>query len=129
MVDCSSTRSPYDRPWHLVKTLGTAVLGLEIMVLLLAIPVGLALSGRGAIVVWVFSGLALLAFVAAGLFRRDPRTAAKLGWMVQVLAIASGVLVPAMYLVGVMFAAVWWTAIHFGGKVDALESARRAQAG
>ena len=112
-----------------MKTLGTSVLGLEIMALLLAIPVGLALSGRGAIVVWVFGGLALLAFVAAGLFRRDPRTAVVLGWTVQVLATASGVLVPAMFIVGVMFGGVWWTAIHFGGKVDALESARRAQAG
>ena len=109
-----------------MKTLGSSILGLQVVVLLLAIPVTLSVADRGPVAAWSFAALALLALVAAILFRRAPRAALTLGWLVQLLSIASGVLVPAMYFVGVLFAVVWWTAVHFGAKVDALEAARAA---
>ena len=105
-----------------MKTLCPAVLGLEAVVLLLAIPVLLSLTSAGAAGAWALAALAVVAVAAAGLFRRDPGTALALGWGVQGAALLAGVLVPAMVAVGVMFGALWWAAVHFGGKVDRLEA-------
>jgi hypothetical protein len=107
-----------------VKTLCPAILGLEAVCLLLAVLVLRSLGSTGAGGSWALVGLAVLAVVAAGWVRRDPGTAVVLGWGVQVLAVVSGLLVPAMYAVGVIFAGVWWAAVYYGGKVDRLEARR-----
>ncbi len=101
-----------------MKTLCPAVLGLEVVVLLLAIPVVLSLTSAGASGGWAMAVLGALALVTAGLFRRRPGLGLRLGWAVQVLVVASGLLVPAMFAVGTMFAGVWALAVHYGGRVD-----------
>jgi hypothetical protein len=40
------------------------------------------------------------------------------GWALQLLVIATGVLEPMMFLVGGMFALTWWYAIHAGSRLD-----------
>lgn len=112
-----------------MKTLCPAILGLEAVCLLLAVLVLRSLGGAGAAGTWALVALAVLAVVVAGLVRRDPDTAVLLGWGVQVLAVASGLLVPAMYAVGVIFAGVWWTAVHYGGRVDRLQARRDGRTG
>lgn len=112
-----------------MKTLCPAVLGLQAIALLLAIPVLLSLTDVGAGGGWAMAALAGAAVVVAGLFRRDPRTGLVLGWMLQGVTVLSGLLVPALVAVGLMFAVLWWAAVHFGGKVDRLEASRRREQG
>jgi hypothetical protein len=61
-------------------------------------------------------GLAVLCVLAAGLLGR--RVGYALGWAVQVLAIALGFAVTAMFFLGVVFAALYAAAYFLGAKVD-----------
>lgn len=47
-----------------------------------------------------------------------------LGWVLQVLVIATGIAEPMMFLVGVLFAATWLYGIRTGGRLDR-ENAQR----
>jgi hypothetical protein len=61
-------------------------------------------------------GLAGACLVTAGLL---PRTGGYLlGWAVQVASVGLGFVVPMMFLLGVVFAALWTAGYLVGGKVD-----------
>ncbi|MFK4150010.1 DUF4233 domain-containing protein [Streptomyces sp. NPDC004065] len=81
--------------------------------------------------VWTVSGVAmLLCVLLCGMVTRPGGVA--LGWLLQVALIASGVVVPTMYFMGAVFAALWWASVHFGRKVDEAKArfaARSAEAG
>lgn len=47
-----------------------------------------------------------------------------LGWILQLVLIASGIFEPAMYLVGALFAVAWWYGIRTGIRIDR-EAAQR----
>ncbi|MDQ1245701.1 MAG: hypothetical protein QG597_68 [Actinomycetota bacterium] len=81
---------------------------------------GIAADGPTA--AWVGAGLAVLCVVAAGLVARPFGVA--LGWVVQVLVIATGVLVPMMVALGGIFAVLWWVAIRYGRRADAAADQR-----
>ena len=68
-------------------------------------------------------GLAALCLLAAGMLGRP--LGYPLGWAVQVVAIGLGFLVTAMFLLGVVFAALWTTAYFLGARIDE-EKAERA---
>ena len=106
--------------------LGSAMLMFEAIVVLLAIPVALTTAGRGAGAAWAAVVLALLAVVTVGLLRRDPKRGVQLGWIVQLLLVAAGLIVPAMFFLGPLFAAIWWAAIHYGAQVDVIKAQRLA---
>lgn len=82
------------------------VLGLEALVLLL-IPRAIAFSssGLGLTRTLILVGLAVLFILAAAMVRRPYGIA--LGSGFQVLFVLSGVLLVAMFVVGVVFAAIW----------------------
>jgi hypothetical protein len=61
-------------------------------------------------------GLAVLCVLAAGLLGR--RGGYALGWAVQVVAIALGFVVTAMFFLGVVFTALWAAAYWLGAKID-----------
>lgn len=109
-----------------MKVLCPSILALEAVVVLLAIPVLLSLTDVGPAGGWALAVLAVLALAVAGLFRRDPRRGVVAGWVVQALALASGLLVTAMVVVGLMFAGLWWLAVSLGGRVDRLQAERSA---
>lgn len=89
------------------------VLVFEAVVLVLAVPVASALGGVTSTRAWaVGGGLALVAFVLCGLLRM--RWAYYAGSVFQVVVIAAGVVVPVMYFLGAVFAALWLVALHFG---------------
>lgn len=67
--------------------------------------------------------LAVLAIVAAGLMRRPFGPA--LGWVVQALSILSGVFVTMMFVVGAVFALLYFYCQRIGRRVDR-EQADRA---
>lgn len=67
-------------------------------------------------------GLAVLAIVAAGLMRRPFGPA--LGWIVQLLSILSGFFVTMMFVVGVVFALLYFYCQRIGRRVDREQAAR-----
>ncbi|WP_199573665.1 DUF4233 domain-containing protein [Streptomyces murinus] len=78
--------------------------------------------------VWLVSGIAMaLCVLLCGMVTRPGGVA--LGWALQIALIASGVFVPTMYFMGVVFAALWWASVHFGRKVDEAKARFAAQAG
>ncbi|MEV7501404.1 DUF4233 domain-containing protein [Streptomyces sp. NPDC093018] len=77
--------------------------------------------------VWLVSGIAMaLCVLLCGMVTRPGGIA--LGWALQIALIASGVFVPTMYFMGVVFAALWWASVHFGRKVDEAKARFAAQA-
>lgn len=91
-------------------TMQAVVLGLTTPVLVSITEVPLATS------LGVGLGLAALSLVAAGLLRT--RAGYWLGWVVQVASLALGFVITMMFLLGVIFAALWAGAYVLGGKVD-----------
>jgi uncharacterized protein DUF4233 len=106
------------------RSMGAAMLVLQAVVLFLTgvVSVGMTDLGAGAALGMGF-GLAVLCVLAAGLLRHPVGYA--LGWLVQVVSIALGFVVPLMFFLGVVFAALWAGAYVLGGRIDR-ERAERA---
>jgi len=103
----------------LVRQLCGTVLIMEAVVLGLAIAPAIALEHRsGGVAGGVGGGLALCALVLGGLVGRRA-WALWAGSVLQVLVIAAGTLVPAMYILGVIFAALWITGIWLARRLQA----------
>lgn len=93
-----------------VRRLSAAVLVLEAIVIALAIPVAIKVSGSDAATAGIAGGgLAVLCLLVCGLLRFA--WAFYLGALVQLAAIAAGVWVPLMYALGVIFAALYVWAV------------------
>ncbi|TAK68884.1 MAG: DUF4233 domain-containing protein [Actinomycetota bacterium] len=105
-----------------MRVLCSSVLVFEAIVLGLSIPVAITVGGYPATAVAIGGGLlVLLCVVAIGTLPRLPGVV--LGWAVQVGAIGSAVLVPAMVILGGIFAALWWCALHYGRRADQIRFA------
>ncbi|MFF7307507.1 DUF4233 domain-containing protein [Streptomyces sp. NPDC008137] len=76
--------------------------------------------------VWTVSGVAMfLCLVLCGLVTRPGGVV--LGWALQLALIASGFVVPIMFFLGAIFAALWWASVHYGRKVDEAKARFAAQ--
>lgn len=105
-------------PRNPMRVVLVSVLVFEALLFALAIPVMILLSGVPAGSAAGFgAGAAVLALVTAGTLRRP--VGYPLGWLTQVAGIALGLLTPAMYVVGVMFAALWVVSFVLGKRLDA----------
>lgn len=101
-----------------MRRLCATVLIFEVVVIWLAIPVAISIAHAKPVQAGVVGGvLALAALVIAGLVGRPGQ-----GWtlaggtVLQVAVIATGVVVPVMYGLGVIFGALWLTAIWLGRR-------------
>lgn len=122
-------RSPKRGMAAAVLSLEAVTLGLTtpVLIVIAEVPAGPALA--------VGLGLALVCVLLAGMLRRP--WAYGLGWAVQVVAISLGVLIPVMFLLGPVFAALWAVAVLLGDKIereraaayDAFDRARAAGEG
>ncbi len=100
-----------------MRRLGASVLGMEAIVAGLITPVAIGVGGvEPGLAVAVGVGLLVLCVVAAGMLKRP--VGYVVGSVVQVLAIATGFLVPTMFFLGVIFAALWITAIIVARRVE-----------
>lgn len=98
-----------------MRIIGASVLVFEALVVLLAIPVAVTLYDVDPWVAGVGGGLlALGCLVTAGLLGRPGGFA--VGWGLQVLVVASGLVVPAMYFLGGLFAVLWGLGLRVGRK-------------
>lgn len=103
-----------------------SVLFFESIVVALAIPVALTLTDASpALVGWGFGGLAVACLVGAGLLGRP--WGVGLGWALQVGVLATGLVVPMMLILGVVFAVLWFMAVKYGRKMDAIKAAHAAR--
>ena len=105
------------------RRLAASVLAFESVVVLFGIAVAIqvydvtpAVAAGGGL------GLSLLCLLACGLLRFG--WGFHLGTLVQVLVIASGIVVPPMVVIGVVFAATWGLALHLGRQAVAIERER-----
>ena len=104
-----------------LRQLCGTVLIMEAVVIGLAIPVAIVQEHvRHGVAGGVGGGLAVCALVLAGLVGRPG-----MGWVLwagtvlQALVIAAGVVVPAMYILGAIFAALWITGIRLARRLQA----------
>ena len=103
-----------------IRQLCGMVLIMEAVVLLLAIvPAKVLEHISGGVAASVGLGLAVLAIVLGGIVGRP-----RMGWVLvagtifQALVIASGVKIPAMYVLGAVFAALWITGIWLARRIQ-----------
>lgn len=102
------------------------MLSLQAIILGLSIPVMIAVEDVSAPVASLIGGgLAVLCIVVAGLLRHP--WAYWVGHAIQVATILTGFLVPIMFFIGLMFAALWLGAFFLGRKIAA-DKARWAAA-
>jgi hypothetical protein len=94
-----------------------AMLTLEAVILALAVPVMISVEDVSTpLALSLGLGLAALCILVAGMLRRPQ--AYLVGHAIQVGAIGLGFLVPIMFFVGTMFAALWFGAFFLGKRIE-----------
>ncbi|MFI0715337.1 DUF4233 domain-containing protein [Streptomyces inhibens] len=110
-----------------MRTLCASTLIGEFFVIGFAGLVAMQLTDLSTATIWTVSGIAmLLTVLLCGMLTRPGGV--QLGWALQIALIASGFVVPTMFFLGAVFAALWWASVHFGRKVDAAKARWAAQA-
>lgn len=115
---------PAPAPRSARQTLGSIVLGFEVIVVFLAalviwglaptenstfdLPPWVALAAGGVLILGLVFTIGLLRFSWGYI----------VGWVLQVLIIAAGVLNPAMFIVGALFGGMWWYGMVAGARID-----------
>ncbi len=100
-----------------MKRLCAVVLALQAVVTALSIPVAVAVGHTDGTTAGLVGGtLAVAGVLIAGLLRY--RWAYVAGSVLQILVIATGFMVTAMFFLGIIFAALWVTAIWLGRRVE-----------
>jgi hypothetical protein len=106
------------------RSMCAAMLTLQAIVLFLAGLVMTGVTDLGfAASLGIGLGLALLCVLAAGMLGRPGGYA--LGWLVQVVSVALGLVVSMMFFLGAVFGALWAAAYFLGARIDR-EKAERA---
>ena len=108
-----------------MKVLGASVLVMESLTLGFAIL--LATKDHSAAALIYGSVISLLLFLTAGVLER--RSGFYIGSIMQIFMIAFGFVIPAFFLIGVVFVGLWAAAIIVGRKGEAARAAFVAQAG
>jgi hypothetical protein len=106
----------------ILRRLCATVLVFEAVVIVLAMPVAITVEHvHHGVAGAVGGGLALAAVLLAAAVGRA-RWALIAGTVLQGLIIAAGFEVTALYVLGVIFAAFWFTGIWMAGKLERAES-------
>lgn len=119
----------YGVPGKMTRRLLGVVIGTQGLVVFFGALVARALaaiegSGTSGSFLAVGSVLAVACILDAGLFRRP--WGVTVGWVLQAATLACALIVPAMLLVGLLFGALWLTALVQGHNMD--EHTRRIDA-
>jgi hypothetical protein len=114
----------------LVRRLCGTVLGMEAVVMLLTIvPAKVLEHVHGGTAGGVGGGLAVIGLLLAGVVGRP-----RMGWALivgsvyQAVVIAAGVVLPALYVLGAIFSALWITGIWLARHIEQQVAERRQQA-
>jgi Protein of unknown function (DUF4233) len=110
-----------------MRTLCASVLAFEALVVALAIVPAVTLSDANATAVVVLGLLVVIGcLVAAALLRTTAGYV--LGTAVQVLVVATGVVLPVMFVLGGLFAVLWASAILVARRAERVVAAKAAAA-
>jgi hypothetical protein len=132
MTESAVPAEPASAPRSLQRSLASIVLGFELFVVFLAalaiwglavdteMPFGLP---RWSILV-VGGVVLLLTVITIGLLRHA--WAYWIGWGIQVVILASGILNPAMFIVGAVFGGMWAYCMVVGARMDRNRAAHDA---
>jgi hypothetical protein len=102
-----------------VKRLCATVLAMEVIVIALAIPVATHIDHLSPKTAGLTGGIAaVLALLLALLARRQLVLTLIAGSLLQLFVIVSGDIVPVMYFLGGIFAALWAIGIWLGWRVE-----------
>jgi hypothetical protein len=102
-----------------MKRLCATVLAMEAIVIVLAVPVAVRIGHMGSRDAWLIGGIAVgAAVVLAGLARVVLPVTLVAGTLLQIFVIAAGSVVPVMYFLGAIFAALWGIGIWLGYRVE-----------
>lgn len=126
-LDRVSTTDAAPRPPGSARLLfARTILVSEAFVVLFATLVahGLRLADRP--LVWAVGGAVMVAAVLATAALRRPRVGLVAGSIVQLVLVASGLVVPMMFVVGVVFALIWAVSLQLGGRIDVERQERYA---
>ena len=117
MSDATAAAEPRGSGRSVKRSLASIVLGFETIVVFLGAMVAFGLGAASPLIALGGGAVLCLLFVAViGLLRvtwSDP-----LGWGLQVVVLATGFLVPAMFFVGALFAAMWTYCMIQGTRID-----------
>ena len=99
-----------------------SVLGFECIVLGLVTPVLITVEGMDTgLALFIGLGLAISALVVAGLLRFE--WAYYAGFAIQVAGLALGFIIPVMFVLGLIFGALWTAAYVLGRKIERQQAA------
>ncbi len=104
------------------QSLGSIVLAFEVIVVFLAALVAFGLKAQPGPVALIGGGAICLALVITlGLLRF--KWGFVLGWVLQGVIVATGIFVPVMWLIGLIFAGMWVYCMVVGGRIDRQKAA------
>jgi hypothetical protein len=102
-----------------MSRLSATVLILEAVVIALTIVPAIKLANVAPESAGLVAGIAAVAaIVLAGIARRFLMVTLVAGSLLQLLVIAGGAVLPALYILGVIFAMLWATGIWLGHRVE-----------
>jgi hypothetical protein len=102
-----------------LKRLCATVLIMEAIVITLAVPVAVQIGHMASGRAWLAAGIAVAAAVLlAAVARRILPVTLVAGTLLQIFVIVTGVVVPVMYFLGGIFAALWAIGIWLGYRVE-----------
>jgi uncharacterized membrane protein YkgB len=105
-----------------MRVLGSAVLGIEAIIVMLATLVA---ANGGTVerpeLAYAAGGALMVAMIVTIGFLKRP-WGVWVGWILQGLLLAFGFVVPSMWVVGAIFAVLWWLAVRNGRRVDELRA-------
>ena len=107
-----------------MKVLGSSVLAMEAIVVLLATALASSSGSASAAWAWSLGGMLVVLLVLATRTMGRP-SGPIVGWVLQVLVLATAVVVPVMLVVGGIFAVLWFFAVRNGQRVDRMREADR----
>ncbi len=108
-----------------MRVLGSTVLVFEWLIIALGVPVAINTAGVPARGAWIFLGVTtVLIVLAIGTITRPVGVA--LGWAVQVCILMAGLVVPLLAVLGLLFGALYFTAIRLARRVDEAKAAHTA---
>ncbi len=105
-----------------MKVLGSAVLAMEAIVILLATSLAASMGSANPGLAWGLGGVLIVLLVLATRTMGRP-SGVIVGWVLQGLVLATAIVVPAMWVVGGVFAVLWFFAVRNGRRVDAMRAA------
>lgn len=117
MAEGSSGRQRSKRQRSVTESLGSIILGLEAIVVVFATFVVAGLAPIPPLVAYLGGAGLILVFLIAGYLMRY-RFGVWLGWGLQAVLIALGLLNGAMFVVGLIFAGMWAYSILKAQAID-----------